>query len=97
MADKPRDVEFTAEQLSVRVEAFLARRYPEVNLQVLTTGLMHDEQMMARGLYDYRKAAGWPNPSVIGTERCVSCHREMHDESSACEDETVCRNCAPCR
>ena len=82
------------ELLANRVEHYLSRRYPYVGLTVLTTGLMGDEQMLARALFDVRKASKWPNPDTIGEARCASCHRLMHDEPSACADEEVCAKCA---
>ncbi len=84
-----------SESLASRVRDFLARRYPSERLDFLARNLMGDERALAQVLIDYRKAAGWPNPSDMYAIRCVSCNRIMgDDESSAFEDENVCKRCA---
>jgi len=84
-----------SEMLAVAVEAYLAHRYPERTLFHICRGDVqeHDSQL-ARTLLNWRDAAGYPLPDIIGTRRCADCKEIMDDAPSACEDEDVCAKCA---
>jgi hypothetical protein len=89
------DIERESERLALAVEAYLVARYPDMTLKQLgRRDIQYDDSRLAASLFNWRAAANWPDPHVIGERRCVDCECVMGDEPSACEDETVCENCA---
>lgn len=83
------------EMIVATLDAHFEHRYAGYSLRQLASArVLGTEADLARHLRAWREAEGWPHFDVIGAVRCVSCHKIMGDESSACEDETVCLKCA---
>lgn len=83
------------EQLARSVERYLFARYGDQTLaSLLKRRIQSEDHGMALNLREWRKAANWPHPDVIGETRCVDCMTPLGDRGSACEDEDVCHACA---
>jgi formylmethanofuran dehydrogenase subunit E len=95
---KQAEMALRAEFLADALDTFFKHRYSDVlTLKEIATSkrsLVSDERVMALHLLEWRTAAGWPQPEIIGALRCADCHKVMaDDESSVDEEETICAKC----